>query len=142
MSVYLIIILSILGGAITGNLITRIFTPAKTLPEQRALDYYEESYLSKQGWTSFYGDKKGTNYNLKSFDGGKNWYVVEYNFDLKELKVLGGVEDIYPGLMENLTDWEELKKHVKKNGSIGSSGKFSVEDKKVMKKVGLEIINN
>ena len=138
MSTYLIISITFAIGLIIGLVAKMIFAPAKTKSEQRSLDYFDENYLSKQGFTKMYGDGKGINYNLKSFDGGKNWYVVQYNFDSEELKVLGSVNDVYPGLMDNLDNWDKLLKYVKSNGPLGNNGTFSEEDKKIMKKVGLE----
>jgi len=44
--------------------------------ERNELSHYRETYLFKSGWTAYYRDE-GLDYDLRSFDGGRNWYAVE-----------------------------------------------------------------
>lgn len=130
MSIYLISTIIAIVCFILGYVTKSVFFPSKTKSEQNSLDYFDEKYLSKQGFTKMYGDGQGINYNMKSFDGGKNWYVVKYNFDSEELKVLGSVDDVYPGLMDNLDNWDKLLEYVQSNGPLGNKGHFTKDDKK------------
>lgn len=110
---------------------------------KRNKEYTDSIYLSKQGGTSMFGpngfDNPMLNYNLRSWDGGRNWYVVDYNFDTKEFKVLGEVDSIYPGLIEHLNGWDKLTDYVSKNGPI--SGLDSTEQE-ILKGAGFTIKNN
>jgi hypothetical protein len=92
--------------------------------------YYDSTYLRKQGGTSTFGpngfDNPIINYNLRSWDGGKNWYATEYNDDWG-IKILGPVDSIYPGLLEHLNGWDILTNHVMKNGPINFTNADDVE---------------
>lgn len=105
------------------------------------LNYYNKTILKKQGSTSTYGGgqlgKDFINYNLQSWDGGKNWYACEYDSEWG-IKILGLAEDIYPGLLKHLEAWDELTDYVIKNGPIGSNG-ISKKDIKILTNAGFEI---
>lgn len=76
--------------------------------------------LIKSGGTSLYGDKEMLNYNLRSWDGGKNWYAIDQElcFRFGEVKILGEAETIYPGLLKHLKAWNKLTEYVEKNGPL------------------------
>ena len=86
--------------------------------------------LRKQGGTALYyppnWDKKKNgshfNYEIRSWDGGMNWYVIDHNFKTTEFKVLGDAEELYPGLLEHVIGMDQLTKHVQDNGSIKLDG--------------------
>lgn len=104
--------------------------------------YMESIYLRKQGATSTYGDKglhnKMLNYDLRSWDGGKTWYVVDYNFDSKELKVIGEAEKIYPGLVKHLDAWDKLSERLTEKGEpLDPTDSI---DKKVLENAGFTVI--
>jgi len=106
------------------------------------LDFYQETYLQKQGSTTMFGDNGFHNppfqYDLRSWDGGKNWYAVNYDFATRELKVLGEVETIYPGFMKHLDHWDKLTKHVSKNGPLNPTNPV---DREVMECAGFTVKN-
>jgi type II secretory pathway pseudopilin PulG len=104
----------------------------------RQLDSYTSTYDSKQGWTRMYGDSdKGLSYNIHTFDGGKTWYACEWS-DNWELKILGEVEKVYPGLMSHLEAWDNLTNHVAKNGPIDPT-KMTPELGDILKNAKIEI---
>lgn len=107
---------------------------------KRTNEYYDSTYLRKQGGTSTYGDNgfnnKMINYDLRSWDGGKNWYVTEYNFKTNELKIVGESETIYPGLIKHLESWDKLTEYVSKNGPIDP---HNVKDIKILKDAGFTV---
>ncbi len=78
--------------------------------------YSDTTDLWKKGGTHLNG--KMVDYDLRSWDGGKNWYVINYNFDTHEFKVVGLVDSIYPGLMDHIAAWDKLTNYVEKNGPI------------------------
>lgn len=92
---------------------------------ERNKNYIDSTYLHKQGSTSTYGGgefgKDFINYDLRSWDGGKNWYATKYDFDKKELKILGEAETIYPKLLQHLEAWDKLTEYAQKNGGVKSS---------------------
>ena len=103
------------------------------------LEISKKNYLRKQGGTT-YGririnkeyevdrtlGKDFINYDLRSFDGGKNWYAVDYNFETKEVKIIGEAEKVYPGLLNHLESWDRLINYVKDNGPINPSDEKGV----------------
>ena len=95
-----LIVCGLMGfGVVLGMLIAYVMMKSR-IKQPVIRDY--KNHLTKQGFIEEHGTGKGINYNLKSFDSGKNWYVVEYNYDSEELKILGGVDDVYPGLMKKI----------------------------------------
>lgn len=121
----------------------------KNIRIKKNYKYFIKKNKSLQGGTSFYYppnwdksiDGDFFNYHLKSFDGGKNWYAINQDklFNNKELIILGTAEDIYPGLLKNLTMWNKLTDYAKNNGHIDPTDKggrevledtgFTVKDK-------------
>ena len=82
--------------------------------------YEDTTYLWKRGGTSTFGpngfDNPMIDYNIRSWDGGKNWYLV--NTDSNQFKIVGLVDTIYPGLIEHLESWDRMTDYVTKNGPI------------------------
>jgi hypothetical protein len=80
----------------------------------------DTTYLWKRGGTSTFGpngfDNPMIDYNLRSWDGGKNWYLV--NTDSNQFRIVGLVDTIYPGLIEHLESWDRMTNYVTKNGPI------------------------
>jgi len=91
---------------------------------EKAKSISDTTNLYKQGGTTIGG--KLINYNLRSWDAGKNWYAVDYNFDTKEFKIIGEAEKVYPGLLHHLESWDRLTNYVKNNGPINLSDKKGV----------------
>jgi hypothetical protein len=84
--------------------------------------YEDTTYLRMCGGTSTFGpngfNNPVINYDLRSWDSGKNWYLVDRNFKTDEFKVIGLVDTIYPGLVEHLKSWDRMTEYVRKNGPI------------------------
>lgn len=80
---------------------------------KRHVDWYNTTHLNKTGWTSFIGGKKGTSYDLRSFDSGKTWYDVSRTDDGRV--IINGLAD--PKLLEHLEAMDNLNAHIS-NGPI------------------------
>jgi hypothetical protein len=110
---------------------------------KKSLDFYRETYLQEQGSTTMFGDKgfdnPVLNYDLRSWDAGKNWYAVDHDFVTEQVKVLGDVETIHPGLFEHLESWRKLIDHVNKNGPLNPT---LSKDLKVMEDAGFTVKEN
>lgn len=85
---------------------------------ERINEWYSDKYLRKAGYTALWSGSDGLHYDLRSFDGGKTWYAVDYNFD--KVVILGLAEEVYPGLMESMEAVDKVVDYAKKNGPIGS----------------------
>ena len=79
--------------------------------DKRSLTYFRSTYLRQQGWNVKYGQ-----YELRSFDGGKNWYAVKS--DESGMKIIGNAEDVHPGLLAQNAGMDALVKHVTTHGPI------------------------
>ncbi len=73
---------------------------------ERTLSDITQHLGSKAGGTSILTGE-WTDYNLKTFDGGKHWYAIEYDSDWGVV-ILGEAEEIYPGLLKHLEAWDKL----------------------------------
>ena len=84
--------------------------------------YEDTTYLWKRGGTSTFGpngfNNPTINYDLRSWDAGKNWYLVDRDFKTGEFKIIGLVDTIYPGLIEHLESWDKMTDYVTKHGPI------------------------
>lgn len=143
----IMIALTLLCGALlTAFLVLFFFFHAPLQREnkklKRDLAYYDSTYLSKQGWTSFGGDK-GISYSLRSWDSGQNWYAVEMNLDStpSTLKILGEADTIYPNLLQHLAGIDALTDYVSKNGAIGSKP-ISEKEINLMEGAGFTVTKN
>src|ERR1700741_3664307 len=85
----------------------------------RRTDFWDKRYDRKQGFTTTYNGSQ-LHYDLRTWDGGKNWYAVDndkaYKYD--DVSILGKAEDVYPGLLKHLKAWEKLGAHAFKNRGI------------------------
>lgn len=98
---------------------------------KRELKHYRETYLWKSGYLIGYG-----NYRLISIDSGKSWYATEGFHD--NVKILGDVEEVYPGLMTSLKAWDDLTNYALKNGPI-DVGSMSDGESSILKNAGFLI---
>ena len=111
---------------------------------QKVIERRDNTELRLQGSTKLYGDKgfdnPMLNYYLRSWDGGKNWYVIdqEIYFRFGEVKVLGEAETIYPGLIKHLRAWDKLTNYVVKDGPLDPT---DIEDLQLMEEAGFKIEN-
>ncbi|MFA5152715.1 MAG: hypothetical protein WC554_09165 [Clostridia bacterium] len=84
--------------------------------------FEDTMYLWKKGATSTFGpngfNNPKINYDLRSWDAGKNWYLINNDFETYEFKIIGLVDTIYPGLIEHLKSWDKMTEYVTKNGPI------------------------
>ena len=110
---------------------------------KKTLNKYNSTYLHKNGGTTTFGpkglDNPVLNYDLRSWDRGKNWYVVDNDHLTGGLKVLGPVDTIYPGLLEHLNAWDSLTAYVRKHGPIDPSDTVGVS---AMSRIGFSITKN
>ena len=117
--------------------ITTIIVAAILAPKLRDYERMKERqedrmkiHLRHQGGSALYyppnwdKEKDGShfNYEIRSWDGGMNWYAIDHDFDSKEFKILGDAEELYPGLLEHIIGMDQLTKHVQDNGSIKLDG--------------------
>lgn len=144
----MITFLALLSAALFAFFIAFFFACYAPLVEenkkmQRSLDYYDSTYLHKSGWTSFMGGEKGLSYDLRSWDCGRNWYAVKLKRSSDaapwELIILGEADSIYPNLVKHLEATDRLTEYARKNGAIGSSGKVTDEEIKMLEDSGFEV---
>lgn len=87
---------------------------------KRNAQWEDSTYLWKKGGTSTFGPNGFNNpviyYDLRSWDGGRNWYLV--NTDSDQFKIVGLVDTIYPGLVEHLESWDRMTDYITKHGPI------------------------
>ena len=80
------------------------------------------------------------NYNLKSWDGGKVWYAIEYDTDCVGgqwgITILGRADELYPGLLQHIENWDRLSKYVETHGAINPT---DPEGLKVLEGVGATV---
>lgn len=116
---------------------------------RRSKEYFDKTYLQKTGSTATYVPPEcdfGEHffYDLRSFDGGNTWYAVKEAFAWGEItttqnrfvKILGEAEVVYPGLLENITAWDELIAHAKKNGAVTAN---DIQGKILLERIGFKI---
>lgn len=103
--------------------------------QKRELDWYGTNYLHKTGMTSLWNNKNIV-YNLRSFDGGQNWYATHSTTN-DEVIIDGSVEQIYPGLMKTLQDWDNIVSYAEKHGPINPN---NPADAQVLEKNGFSVI--
>jgi hypothetical protein len=132
----LIVILKILGISAVCYLFIHIYfkkdDEIKRL--KRRTDYFDTNYLSKQGATSVYQNKEAykgenmLNYDLRSWDGGKNWYAIDVDlpFEQNQIKILGTAEEVYPKLLEHLEAWDDLNAWIKINGAVDGTNEIGL----------------
>lgn len=130
----LVLILVLIFG---GFFIYYIITQPK-LREYNKMKLYEaereKNELRYQAATSLYyppnwnkkTDGQYFNYDLRSWDGGKNWYAVEFDNNWG-MKILGDVKLIYPNLLEHIEGMNALYKFVKENGAIDGTNPKGIE---------------
>ena len=109
---------------------------------KKDLQYFHNKELRKQGSTTAFGDKgfdnPAINYDLRSWDGGKNWYLVDNDWEKNEFKVIGNVDSIYPGLLKHLEAWDKMSERVaSKGGPLEISDSTDV---KILEEAGFTII--
>lgn len=103
---------------------------------QKIVDSYSERYLKRQGGTRMYKEDEMLNYNLMSVDGGQIWYAFEYGKNW-EVRILGEVEKVYPGLMAHLDAWDNFKNYVEIHGAIDPDN-ISPELQKILDKAKIK----
>lgn len=89
---------------------------------ERTNEWYSNKYLRKAGFTALWRGSDSLHYDLRSFDGGKTWYAVDYQstVDSDKVVILGLAEEVYPGLMGSMEAVDRLVEYTKNNGPIGS----------------------
>ena len=86
-------------------------------------------------------DGESFNYNLRSWDGGKTWYSVEFDKecvgDLWGLTILGRADELYPGLIDHINGWDDLVNYVTEHGPISGDDTAGLN---ALKKAGFDVI--
>ena len=102
----------------------------------RDLDYYHSTYKIRTGATSLWDGSNGEMlcYQLQSFDGGINWYVMRS--DGKNTYVQGNVENVYPGLLKHLNAMDNLTQRIEASGPLNPS---NPEDMNFLKNAGFTV---
>ncbi len=100
--------------------------------DQWALKRNAETYLSKVGSTSMYGDRTSISYNIKSFDGGKSWWSVEYDDDRK----IVSIQPADPKLVAHYDAMVKLGKYAKEHGPINSGDAEGIQ---ILEDVGFTV---
>ena len=106
--------------------------------ERETLAWYSKQFLQKQGGGDLFGVKS---YDLRSIDGGRNWFAVERTND-EGIKVLGPVEKIYPGLMGKIYGLNALTDYAKKNGPVTFSDERKSVEKKLLEAAGFTVVED
>lgn len=104
---------------------------------ERDLNYYHKNYLRKEGGTALWAGSKGEwlSYDLRSFDGGHNWYVIRCEGD--NVYIQGNVDNVYPGLLKNLNAWDRITERAEKRGPLSLTNE---EDVAILKNAGFQIV--
>jgi hypothetical protein len=74
-------------------------------------------------------------YELRSFDGGRNWYVIECS--RPEVIIRGTVDAVYPELKKRFPELDALVSYVKTNGPTTLTGERAEEDLKMLKEASV-----
>lgn len=102
--------------------------------DMQNLAYYKARYLWKSGATQGYGS-----YQLRSFDGGLNWYAVDTDVESGSVTIKGLAEEVFPGLLAELEGWDRLMDYAIKNGPITLSGNRAAEDLSALTGAGFTV---
>lgn len=123
------IIAALLIGSIGGS----YFQRRSFARDAQNLAYYEKTYLWKQGAMIGFG-----NYDLRSFDGGKQWYAVSRKDD-GAIVILGAAEEIFPGLLASINGMDALVAYARKNGPLTFSGGRAKNDRAFLEAAGFTV---
>lgn len=95
---------------------------------------------SKTGGTVLWpgSDGENLNYNLKTFDSGKHWYVIEYDQDWG-MKIIGDAEEVYPGLLDQIERMEQLTRHVEEVGPLTLAGGINGDEAQLLRNAGFQV---
>lgn len=88
---------------------------------------YLEKNPSRIGYLVGYG-----NYNLKSFDSGKTWYMFNNDWT----KILGEAEKVKPGLVQSLGAWDAIAARAKSGNPVSLD---SEDDVKLIQNAGITV---
>ena len=134
MVVYVLLGLFLVPLALLGNSIILMRSENKRL--LREVGFYQTTYLRRQGGIA--KSDEFLNYDLRSLDGGLTWYAVQREGGV--VKVIGEVNEVYPGLLDHLIGMDALVVHVQKYGPIGANG-VSTDDLRVLSGAGFTVEN-
>jgi hypothetical protein len=130
---------------LAGLVLNSIYKPK--LDEYKRLKQYEAERskieLSHSGGGCLYfppnwnKEKDGDwfNYELRSWDAGKNWYAVKINKNTG-FEILGDAKVLYPKLLEHIEGMDDLTEYVRKNGSIDGRDSAGI---KALEKAGFTV---
>lgn len=117
--------------------------------ELRQASYYKRHHLRRRGGTSMVPG--ADNYDIASFDGGRNWYAVQdstvelVTMDdgstgrIFDLKIVGEANLIYPGLVEHLEGMDALCAYARENGPLTLGGANAAAEVGLLKAAGFTV---
>ena len=99
----------------------------------------KNNYLIKRGNTLYHKNNtlNWISYELRTFDGGKIWYVVETDLNDGSVNIIGVVDSIYPNLLQHIKSIDELYNYIEKNGSVDLNREDSSEQMILLKNLGI-----
>lgn len=115
-----------------GLIVFGLFIFSEYLPMKGKLKRIEERQanrnkleLSHAGGGALYTPpdwkEKYFNYTLRSWDGGKTWYAIEYDRECEGgwgIRILGEVDTLYPGLLKHIEGMDAFSKYIDEKGTI------------------------
>lgn len=96
--------------------------------------YYQRTHLQKSGYSQGWG-----NYDLRSLDGGINWYAVASTNG--GVVILGSADQVYPGLVEHILAMGRLYSYVESNGPVVVGTTISSAQSNLLERAGFVITN-
>ena len=121
-------------GIVVGFVIGYLKHKSSVSLDMRNLVYYKSHFLQKTGASLGYGS-----YQLRSFDGGLNWYAVDVDLSSGAVTIKGPAEDVFPGLLAHLDGLDRLTKYVAKNGPITLSVDRSATGMAILRGAGFTV---
>ena len=96
--------------------------------------HYRSQYIYTSGGNADY-----PSYQLASFDGGKNWYAIEFYADDWGVHVLGSAEEVYPGLLERIEALDALFAYVEEHGALTLTGEDADKQREILENLGFTV---
>ena len=100
----------------------------------REIEYLTQHRDFKSGGTSLLTGEP-INYNLRTFDGGRTWYAVEFDNESR-MTILGEAEEVFPGLLDHISALDRLTEYAKLHGPITGNSQEGIE---ILEAAGFEV---
>lgn len=123
------ILIALMVGGFGGSLLQK----RSFVRDSQSLAYYQNTMLRKQGSAMGFGQ-----YELLSFDSGKQWYAVEREDD-GAVVIRGTADEIFPGLLGHLHGMDALVAYATENGPLTLSGARAETDQALLESAGFTV---